>query len=657
MIFNQPKKRITDHPPVDANNRLLQQQMNMMSRGQPPPRKRSLVASAQDEEEVVHQSTNNSDIGNLVNRVKTGTFNTRAQQPQPQLYPQNQTFPQLTPNYLSNPSNPVAMVVRGASENVVVGNSANTPVQDMREVYYLTSDRRNRYKDQSASSFSIDIVQNTRTKQRLQAVTLSSVTFPFTAYTITSRNNMLYLSETGNVGTNKAPTFYYQTIPVGTYTITQLVDTLNAISADWTPLTTASVPNPSFGSYTFTTTGTNNEYAWSYDQTTLRVMLKATTYGRAYQLHCQPHRHSLSIQNNTIRPLSTDIRVSGASLVGTDVLRINTSGTKHNIVYNAVIRSLELTSRSNSGRSLTFRNISFFEPTFTNGSINSYGEEYIIIEVTGASASWGGVFDATDTSIDGTLRMVSSENSLWRSLGFIVSTDLGYTKLPLTGVSNGNTLSRTKHKFVTTVPVDFTTADSVFFSTAFQTLAPTYNPAVGLAIFEDTANSSTFAIDKTLITFSNVQIVSNLYAYLPGFYVGNQVVDLRGQGLQIFMKLKINGSSLGQYTMVSNKQNYTDQQDLSSEPIFAHWFVDTAFGATVARFHKQHEMGTFYYKLPTTLSNQISQVADTQTSGGYQQPMNNLEFQLIDETGTLVDLNGLDWQCVLTLDYNGASST
>ncbi|HSG62827.1 MAG TPA: hypothetical protein VLA24_15490, partial [Pseudomonadales bacterium] len=336
----------------------------------------------------------------------------------------------------------------------------DTSKSENDRVVILSSADRDVYRDLSPAAFTIRIKENAHKKTlRLKSVALDSIAFPHSMYTIDHSNDTLYITEDGD-GSAEHPTMFYQRIPHGSYNVTTLVDKLNDEAANWTPIT--SVAAPTTGSFSATVDTTNNVYVWAYDSDSKRMTLNVSnvTGTRDVGIHCPAFR-SQRERNFDNRQFLTDIRVTSASLTstGTNILRINTAGTKHNIRPNAVISEIVLRSRQNPSRTYVTRNVMFFTNasyiTDSTGTVG-YGAEYIQIEISGITATWNGIFDSDDKAVEGVMRVTAGRHSAWHTLGFHYSTENAYTPIPILSVSDGNatiTPSRTEHHLTTGLPM------------------------------------------------------------------------------------------------------------------------------------------------------------------------------------------------------------
>lgn len=543
--------------------------------------------------------------------------------------------------------------------------------RDRQRKLFISSADRDRYKYATAAQFTLTVPDSLRfSTERVQSIALHDLVFPYAGYVINQYNDTLYMSENGN-GVSTAPTLYYQQISHGTYTVNQLLDHLNEISVNWVADTTPALPTP--GGFTFNSQSLQNVYTWDYDPMSLRLIFMTTNSSPVTTfIHCPPYKHTERAIGQSTRRFVSDVLVTNAYIVtgATNVLRLNTTGTKHNIVFNAMITEIRLVSRVNPGRVYTKNNIVFYSAAaYTSEVLNSYDEEWLQIEIAGLGAAWAAIFDSTDTAIEGYIRTRAASNCGWRVLGFINSNDDGYTQIPVTAVSDGNSLTRTLHKFTTSLPVYRTATQTITLPAGANwslTPAAPQTPTLGAA-----AAGFMFSVAKAAFTLNSTvpSATTPWHVYSTGYFVSDQVLDLRGDSLHILIRVKINDVTVGRYRKVDNGVIFDNlNSGLGSEPFFAYFFVDTTYGANVVRFPTD-DIGDFQYYLDDSTSQRITEASLTNAKrmrtadGGYAesagvsgvngaiQTIHKLEFELLDDRGYAIDTNGLNWQCVLSLSY------
>ena len=527
--------------------------------------------------------------------------------------------------------------------------SSPARIKGQAKTLYISSAARDKYQYESPCDFSIQTsFRPDRKGDQLTSVGLDSLSFPCAVYTINATNDTVYIAENGLFDLGMYPTVFTLRIPHGMYSPFELCNTLNSLSNCWTPIlhtngTDVGIPPlPAYEGW-FWPVCLTNSYSWRYDNTTMKFILIATPGSVSLfstpSILCSCNRQKQtgsttmfgcvgdSSTSRTSRAFYTDVYITSAMLVSNDVLRIETYGTKHNLCFNTLITEIILKSANATSnddnittpsRTIRFVNRMFFSPLFTStGNCNTYGDEWLTIEIPGASNMFTSAFPNAATGeviVDGVLRVLCAQRSAWETLGFTRSTDIGYTPLNIIGIAPAPSYPpSTSHLFATDMPVFAPTGTGVTFPVS--TTNPLWNITINASISANTvamsapASGNIIFISKTALTFNANSSFLPLpsgqqrYVYIQGYFVGDKVADLRGTSQHVFMRLAINNFFIGKHVRVTgsgglvmdlnNADPCTRLTSNDADSVFAHWDVDMARGTTVLRFGDMHNMGSF----------------------------------------------------------------
>ena len=567
-------------------------------------------------------------------------------------------------------------------------------VPDHNMQLLVSSEDRDTYKYPNANHFTVPVPDTLRNGDRLQAVTLDHIAIPNVAYPINSTCNRLWITEDGDsdeVTPTEAPTTFYLDIPPATYTATSLVTTLNNIAANWLPHTSAAAP-PN-GSAVLKTDTVENVYKFFHDTDHYRIAFRASvgdggTY-RAVQIHCPPieftNWESRDVTN--MRQYSTDMQLTDASNLGSDVIRVSFGGTRGNIVTNAPIDLIVIRSTSRTSKEIRFANVVLYSATgdkYATGT--SISSESFDIHIDGASTIWTNKFDDTlDKNFNGFVRMTCATGSAWRMLGFTNSVD-AKTNLVITSVADGDLNGRTQHKLTCSLPMYLDTATDITIpsdSTLLNIIDETAEVNKTLAT---ESSSTTLSFANTEWTFNTaINLGTNPIIYRHGYFVGDSIIDMRGSSLSVMLRLRINGVEVGRIVRAGNggssmlPPHSGVEIAPSSARFFGEIFMDTIFGNMIERFRESHRMGEFqhfYHPVDPSMASAIiagaQRVAVSTTTAvandhhdhamvsqptGFENVVHRLEVELFTDKGVRLDLGKHWWSFTLGLRYVSSNDT
>lgn len=517
----------------------------------------------------------------------------------------------------------------------------------MDNALYVTSDDRDSIFSESTTKLNVGF--SLPEQNVLKSIELREIVFPSTLNNITSKNCKLYISESG-YGNDNGPVFFTQTIPIGHYSITTLINTLNSMSQCWNPLAIALHNPDNNGAAADHTRGVVNHYQWSYDETNMCVMLKAdydyssgstlTPPKAEFQIHCPPCRFNKtykSLNDRDRRPLLTDIKITsiqvGASQ-GNDVYTVTfaTFGTYHNLVKNSLIETIHLYSTSTVEHSYTLNLVMLYSDAVIPGECT------FCVDVTinaGAGNLW--LLNSTNAVV-GWLRPCATESSLWPTLGFKTSRGLGYSLIPVNNVAFNNTYGTTNTYISLKYPLFPTgqsgalgAADQIIFPTGWspgQQTPYTYTPSSGCTFENGVLTIPAASIDFE--TSSPFVSGGTLMLGYMNYYVGDAVFDLRGQ-YNVMMKVRVNQHQIGNHGII--KHTFDGNKLDTVGPIFAHFTINTHFGTNTVHHAQGVDLGKYHF---------TTAMADSGV----------LSVELLDENGEpLSGMETLAWQCTFNLRF------
>lgn len=557
-------------------------------------------------------------------------------------------------------------------QDLVNDNTARETPEDVK-LLYINSKKRDQYLYPNPSSFSVTISEadlgitpNTASESRiLTGITPTHVTMPFLSLTIRDGHNKLYIAETGNVGNGGyvLPTLWEQTVPPGVYTAEELVDRLNDLADSWSPITPSGLSKPigltPQASYLFQTNSPFQRYKWSYDPVSLLIMFSRviedilwetapdgpgnTPYPR---IHAPPFLLNPG-PSSIARSQKESVEITNSYLINDssrpNVLRINTAGTVHNIVFQNVVKRLAIASASNPN---AFRYIKTDLGFYSNTpySYNSYGSEWIEIEIDGVDAEWPFGTEATV----GELVMYTFIDSLWPDLGFTYSIDGQETLTKITGIGNGDNLARTSHTFTTSAAVNFSPTDG---TNIFVKSVPNAGDDTPHAVSVHTIGPY-FSMLKTEFTIASEIVSPSATVSMRGFYRADSPLRIltRAGNQNVLLRLKIDGVTVGHM----RNPNIVDAASSSEGP-------KIAFSWALSNLNTRNAIVSIPWRANFST---VSDVND-HTMGGSRADANlvpnkfawgrskqhTIGLEVVDDNGDFIDLDDLEWDIVLEFRF------
>lgn len=512
---------------------------------------------------------------------------------------------------------------------------------------------RDRYLYPTASNFQYQPQGLPKSNKTLHAISMTSLLFPHISTTINARNCMLYISEEGQTVIDpatsqilavEAPTMYRLKLPFGSFNGPNLAKILSSLSTAWVPVSDVTRPVGTVAS----TAGTQNTYSWTFYLETGDINLECKTHNRKVHIHCPPKIQRIQSSARAVVaalcPLVTDIFVTNARVVGEHTVRIETTGTKHNIIPHAVLSRLVFKSSTRAGKELRYDRV---------GVHGICGVEYLIVEIHNIHIDWPNVFDVTLDLVIGSISTLAAESSAWSTLGYDTSNSKGFGEIYVTGMSRGDPALNVNPSFTCSRYLRLAADSMIHFpgGLGWENML-NLNGDVTVTLSQAAAGFSMLFTLPSGGSVTSIVPPEGLYCYKPGYFSSERGLDLRNTSKHVMMRLLVNNAPIGQIIMTGSGKGVSHAlgtRTVGRDVFYAQWFIDTEPGVDVIRentkiaefsYYRQHSQNT----PPSSSSAHYGQ-------GGFKDSIDNLDVELIDSAGYPIELMGADWEFVLTLHY------
>lgn len=492
-----------------------------------------------------------------------------------------------------------------------------------REAFYINSMMRDRIKYPLSSQFSVKL-PNFQDLTSLISVRMSHIVIPNAIYNVNNDNQFWFSEECSEA--NTLPTLFNAKVTPGIYTATELAAMLGDVMSTAKPYTNAVKVNAS--NDTVSTTNPENTYKFYYDrQREIMVVYSSSETRVPWRIHCPSINEQASIHGNNLGTKKNQVPITSFSVVSVNApytrIRVNTGVSRHNITYNG---SFTVSLKSQTGKSYFKSNMTIYGGSYDDGVIGTNYLEFNVLTTDWTFSS----DDLVASNLKGWITSVVSENSIWPMLGYIYTQEETYTPIPILNARNRT--DTTNARFYCNRSLPFVTNDEVYLSnvTVSNGTAP-YTVTNGGFSTVDHHELSMFEISKDDITLSTVDLPSNASVYRIGGYVADQCVDMRGP-TNIYIRLALDNIYVGRGKIVTNYIPL-ELEDGSHPDVGTYFSVVNItrvnFGETMEGSRLIDDLGDY---ITPSLGNKLP---------------NSVTFELLDVKGRLINLQNLDWNCVL----------